>query len=100
MGVDEEIYVVLVHAMALVGNDKIVGDRHALLVFVSEDSIEEAKIVASKVLEDCFWGEIEIKKASIVDPKLGVSKDMEDAMSDAAVYGSAIIVYSDPIPKN
>jgi hypothetical protein len=96
----EQIYVLRVIATAGEGSTGIVGERHALIVLVREDSIEKAEQSAREALQENSWGFPEIEEISPLNPKLALSKTVEDAISDAAVHGFSLIVFNDPIPKH
>jgi hypothetical protein len=96
----DQLYVLRVIATADPGSTGIVGERHALIVLVRGDTTEEAKQAALEGLRRRFWGSPHLEEVSPLSPGLGVSKTVEDAISDAAVHGFSLIVFNDPIPKH
>lgn len=98
--IDDQIYVLSVIASVIEGNPRIIGDQHALVVLISENSSEEAQKSAKEILKRSSWEFLEIKEISLLAPKLGISEETEEIINDAIIHGSSIIVFADPIPKN
>lgn len=96
----DQLYVLRVIATAGPGSTGIVGERHALIVFVCGASTEEAEGAALEGLGRHLWELPDLQEISLLSPGLGISKTVEDAISDAAIHGFSLIMFKDPISKH
>jgi hypothetical protein len=96
----ERVYVLMVQATAGPGSAKIPGDRHALAILVRQNSEDEARGAAGDFLKQRSWELPEILQIAVVNPKLNLSKTIEDGLRDAHVHGVSMFVFTDPIPKH
>jgi len=94
------MYVLRLIATAGNGSTKIIGDRHALIVLVREDSTEKAEKAALEGLRQNCWEYAELQEIAPLEPKLGLSQAVEEAVNDAATHGFSLIVFNDPIPRH
>jgi len=75
----------------------VAGHRYELIVFIRENSAENAKAVFRTVLSDARWTFPHIKEIAQVDGKMKLAKadklGLGDAMKAAANHGSSIVVF-------
>ena len=76
-----------------------VGERHAILVFLRQPTNTEPDWKrATSLVEDSGWTNVDLQKASKVDPKtLDQNPDSKKAYDEAMSNGKAMIVYSEPV---
>ena len=78
------------------------GARHALLVFVRGDDLDESRRPALDCVEKQGWQFVEVKRAKEVSTDTAEIADetLRAAATHALEAGNSIIVYQDEIPNN
>jgi hypothetical protein len=77
--------------------EEVSGNRHQIIALVRQATASEAENMAIDALSRTYWELPEVKRVAPLDPNLGISTTVEDAISDAAVHGVSLIVYDIPI---
>ncbi|MCH7863048.1 hypothetical protein ACQKOH_18225 [Sphingomonas sp. NPDC092331] len=75
------------------------GGRHAMLIYVSADSFEEAQAKAAGVALGTGWMLVRLEKGmEVADPGATEDPVLRAAAMDALADGSAMVVYGDELP--
>ncbi|WP_137861674.1 MULTISPECIES: hypothetical protein [unclassified Sphingomonas] len=75
------------------------GARHAMLIYVSADSFEEAQPKAAGVALGAGWMLVRLEKGmEVADPAATEDPVLRAAAATALAEGSAMVVYGDELP--
>jgi hypothetical protein len=78
------------------------GARHAFMIYVSSDDLENARPRATELASEAGWLHVEIKREKAIGSDTATISDdtLKSAAEHAIEAGGAIVVYADEIPAN
>jgi hypothetical protein len=95
-----QLFMFVADAIAEEGSEYRRGARHALMLFATGASIEDARDSAILGAESAGWSFVRVQRGKGIDSPNFEDEVLRSSAEHALSTGSALIVYRDELPHN